>query len=109
MSEEKNAFFWDVTPRGSGRNRRLGGTYRLHHQVIRIGEIVTANIVSSSPILVILMMEAIRSSETSVLQEPRRVASHIFELQCYVTNLVVFTKQSLNNKHIFPLTCCEGP
>jgi hypothetical protein len=29
--------------------------------------LVTANVVSSSPILVTLMMEAIRSSETSVL------------------------------------------
>jgi hypothetical protein len=27
----KNAVFWDVTPCGSFKNRRLGGTYRLHH------------------------------------------------------------------------------
>jgi hypothetical protein len=28
----KNGVFWDVTPRGSCRNRRFGGTYRLLHQ-----------------------------------------------------------------------------
>jgi hypothetical protein len=26
-----NAIFWDVTPCGSCRKRRFGGTYRLHH------------------------------------------------------------------------------
>jgi hypothetical protein len=28
----KNSVFWDVTPRGFCKNRRFGGTYRLHHQ-----------------------------------------------------------------------------
>jgi hypothetical protein len=28
----KNGVFWDVTPCGSCRNRRFGGTYRLLHQ-----------------------------------------------------------------------------
>jgi hypothetical protein len=28
----KNAIFWDVTQCGSCKNRRFGGTYRLHHQ-----------------------------------------------------------------------------
>jgi hypothetical protein len=28
----KNVVFWDVTPYGSCKNRRFGGTYRLHHQ-----------------------------------------------------------------------------
>jgi hypothetical protein len=45
----KNAIFWDV--------RRL---------------LVTANVVPSSPILVTLMMEAILSSETSVLTRATR-------------------------------------
>jgi hypothetical protein len=27
----KNAVFWDVTPCGSCKNRRFGGTYYLHH------------------------------------------------------------------------------
>jgi hypothetical protein len=59
---------------------RFGGTYSLHHQgdknwrarnnvssnysVLRL--LATVNIVPSSPILVTLMMEAIRSSEKSV-------------------------------------------
>jgi hypothetical protein len=47
----KNAIFWDVTPRGS---------------VLRL--LVTANIVPSPKILVTLMMEVIRSSETLVLK-----------------------------------------
>jgi hypothetical protein len=29
---EKNAAFWDVTLLGSCKNRRFGGTQRLHHQ-----------------------------------------------------------------------------
>jgi hypothetical protein len=28
----KNAVFWDVVSCGSCKNRRFGGTYRLHHQ-----------------------------------------------------------------------------
>jgi hypothetical protein len=28
----KNSVFWDVTPQGSCKNRRFGGTYRLLHQ-----------------------------------------------------------------------------
>jgi hypothetical protein len=37
--------------------------------------IVTGNVVHSLPILVTLMMEALRSSETSSLQEPHGVIS----------------------------------
>jgi hypothetical protein len=54
----KNAIFWDVTPCGSCKNRRSGGTYRFHHQDDKNQR---AN-VPTSPILVTLMMEAIRSS-----------------------------------------------
>jgi hypothetical protein len=50
----RNVIFWDVTPRGS----------LFLCSVLRF--LVTAN-VPSSPILVTLIMEAIRSSETSVL------------------------------------------
>jgi hypothetical protein len=28
----KYTVFWDVTPSDSYKNRRFGGTYRLHHQ-----------------------------------------------------------------------------
>jgi hypothetical protein len=27
----KNAIFWDVTPCGSCKNRRIGGVYHFHH------------------------------------------------------------------------------
>jgi hypothetical protein len=31
-SNMKNAIFWDVMPGCSCKNRRFGGTWRLHHQ-----------------------------------------------------------------------------
>jgi hypothetical protein len=30
----KNGVFWDVTPCGSYKNRRFGGTWRLPHQLV---------------------------------------------------------------------------
>jgi hypothetical protein len=51
----KNGVFWDVTPCGSCKKRRFGGT------------LVTASVVPSSRILVTLMKEERSSSETSVL------------------------------------------
>jgi hypothetical protein len=69
----KNAVFWDVTPGGSCKNRRFGGTYRLHHHLRSVLPLlVTANLVPSSPILVTLMMEAIRYSEMSVVTRVTR-------------------------------------
>jgi hypothetical protein len=79
----KNVVFWDVMPYGCCKNKRFGGTCRLH-QVERISELgtmlavtvtvlcvslllVTATVVPSSPILVTLMKVAIDSSESSVL------------------------------------------
>jgi hypothetical protein len=87
----KNTVFCDVTPRGSCKNRRLEGTYRPRHKMTRIGErgttlavssdrshlsvlrlLVTANVVPSSPTRVILMMEAMCSTETLVLTRATR-------------------------------------
>jgi hypothetical protein len=51
----KDAVFWDVTPCGSVR-----------------WLLVTANVVPNSPILVILMMKALTSSDTSVLTTATR-------------------------------------
>jgi hypothetical protein len=53
----KNGVFWDVTPCGS--------CIVFLRSVRRL--LVTANVDPSSPILVTLMMEALSSSETSVL------------------------------------------
>jgi hypothetical protein len=73
----KNAVFWDDTQCGSCKNLCFGGTFSLHHQrdknswtlylssVRRL--LVKANVVPSLPILVTLMKEVPRSSETSVL------------------------------------------
>jgi hypothetical protein len=90
-----------LTPCGSSKNRRFGGTWRLLHQGDKTGELGTTqaatsnratrrnnpeytilhshrrenlnyNVVSSSPILVTVMMEALSSSETSVLTTATR-------------------------------------
>jgi hypothetical protein len=65
----KNCVFWDVTPYGSCKNRRCGGTSRLLHQgdKNRRRLLVTASVVPSSPIFVALMKESLSSSETPVL------------------------------------------
>jgi hypothetical protein len=80
----KNGDFWDVTPCGSCKNLSFRGAYRLHHQGDKnryaylhslLLLLVTANGVPSLPILVTLMMEATRYSETSVLTRvtPRNI------------------------------------
>jgi hypothetical protein len=60
----KNYVFWDVTPCGSCNNKLFFRSVR------RL--LVTANVVPSSPILVTLMMEALRSSETSLITRVTR-------------------------------------
>jgi hypothetical protein len=89
----KNGVFWDVTPCGSCKNRRFGGTWCLHHQGDKNGELETTQaatskyqvflssvrrllvatcVVPSSPIFVTLMKEAPGSSKTSVLKRATR-------------------------------------
>jgi hypothetical protein len=78
----KNVVFWDVTPCGSSKKTDVSEEFISSFiTVTRIGELgrklavtsnrrtllVTASVVLSSPILVNLMKEALRSSETSVL------------------------------------------
>jgi hypothetical protein len=57
----KNGVFWDITPCAFYKNRR---THR--------ASVVSYGYVPSSPILVTLMMEALGSSETSVLIKATR-------------------------------------
>jgi hypothetical protein len=63
--------FWDVTPCGSYNNRSFGGTYRFRHQLVLLRSVlqllVNANSIPSWLILSNLMIEAIRSYETSVI------------------------------------------
>jgi hypothetical protein len=75
----KKGVFWDVTPRGSCKNRRFGGTWRLLHQKYHLvflrsvrRLLVAVCVVPSSPILVTLMKEAQGSSETPVLTRATR-------------------------------------
>jgi hypothetical protein len=67
--------FWDVTSCGSCKNRRFGGTYGFTIRVKRIGELWTTLAVTSNRstlLLDTLMMEAIRSPETSVFTRATR-------------------------------------
>jgi hypothetical protein len=71
----KNAIFCDVTQCGTCKSRRFGGTDRLRHQYYvytvflpSVRRLLVTAIVPSSSILVTLILEAIRSSETSVLK-----------------------------------------
>jgi hypothetical protein len=78
----KNGVFWDVTTHGSCKNWRFRGT-STSIRVTKTGELgtlagtsnvnrmlVSASVVPSSLILVTLMKEAPRSSETLVLTRP---------------------------------------
>jgi hypothetical protein len=74
--ELKYGVLWDVTPYGSYKNRRFGGSSTSFIKVTRISELgttlVTATVVPSSPILVTLMKEVLTSSETLVLTRATR-------------------------------------
>jgi hypothetical protein len=68
----KNDVFWDVTPCGSCKNRRFGGTLLVVACVVPRRLLVAACVVPSSSTLVTLMKEAPGSSETSVLTRATR-------------------------------------
>jgi hypothetical protein len=92
----KNAVFWDVAPCDSCQNRLFGGTYRVQHQgdknrrnmnnvfLRNVFRLLVAATIPTSPILTIPMMDAIHSSETSVLTETtrRRIAEDVCLLRC---------------------------
>jgi hypothetical protein len=42
----KNGVFWVVTPCGSCKNRRFGGTWRLLHQGVIVTAVKTSNLTS---------------------------------------------------------------
>jgi hypothetical protein len=103
----KNAIFWVAMPYGSCKNRRFGGTERLHHQgdknrrtennvslssnrrtLRKNTKCVRRSLVPSSPSLVTLMMEALGSSETSVFTRVTRrnhPEDDILPLICSIT------------------------
>jgi hypothetical protein len=66
----KNTILWDVTPCGSLRTDVSEERLLFLCSVLRL--LVTANVVPGSKILVTLMLEMIRSSETSVLTRASR-------------------------------------
>jgi hypothetical protein len=67
--EVKNAVFWDMTQRGSCKNRRFGGT-SLH-----LASVVTANVVPSSLIIFTLRWGRHVLPKPRFLQEPHGVKS----------------------------------
>jgi hypothetical protein len=66
----KNGVFWDVTPCGSYKNRRYGGTYRFHHQDDKNRRARTTLAVTINRST--RMKEALSSSETSLLTRATR-------------------------------------
>jgi hypothetical protein len=72
---KENAVFRNVTSCGSCKNRHFGGMRHFYLQDGKNQRAVTANAVPSPLILSTLITEAIRSSETRFLQEPRGVTS----------------------------------
>jgi hypothetical protein len=138
----KNPVFCDVTQCGSCTNRRFGAMHRLHHQgdknrrarktLVVNSKIVfvctvfrlldTANVVTSYPTLVTLMIERICYSETSVLTRATRLAiledgiihSHrrenlksydvndfcVITLSCFVTSRHV-TSRHVTSRHVY--------
>jgi hypothetical protein len=145
----KNAVFWNVTPCVALVRTDVSEELSVSIRVTRIGELgttlavtsnyvflrsvrrllVTGSVVPSSPILVTLMVEALRSSETSVLT---RVTHGVtFQKTQFFTHLYVMV--ALENRHspagtgttyewqdrgfrfqvpvkgvIFSLRCCPG-
>jgi hypothetical protein len=82
----KIAAFWDVTPCGYCKNR------------LRLQLLVTANVDPNSLILSTLMMQAIRSSETSALTKATSHKMAFFNILYYAQSKGTF-KISFQNRN----------
>jgi hypothetical protein len=114
----KNSVLWDVTPCGSCKNRCFGGILRLHFRCDKNRRVFlcsvrrllfTANI-PCSLILVALMMEAIRFSETSVLTRvTRRNISEdgiLHSLQYLQASYQILTREHQILHYNVPVSIC---
>jgi hypothetical protein len=92
----KNLVFLDMMLYSSCKKRRFGGTYPFHHPAEKKQLLVTANVVPSSLILFTLMMEAICSSETSILT--RTTPRHIPEEGILHESVSIFRRAEEPNR-----------
>jgi hypothetical protein len=104
----KNVVFFDVTSCRSCKNRRFGGTHRLHNQgkASKLETALATNTANSPRLLIlfILMMEAILSPETSVLTRTTR--RHITEdaiLYCITVLKYVLVLRYIPHREFFTI------
>jgi hypothetical protein len=102
VSEERSASIMRVTRIGE-----LETTLAVTINIVLLRSVrrllVKANVVPSSQIFVILMMEALRSSETSVLTKPHGVTfqnTAVFILTAVITSNLIFNEAFINCKYL---------
>jgi hypothetical protein len=96
----KNAVFWDITPCGSCKDRHFEERIASIIKVTKIGELGTTLAVNSNGRTLrrnTLMMEALRSSETSVLRRTSLLNSQENDILQNNVRREVFTAVTMKN------------
>jgi hypothetical protein len=87
----KNGVFWAVTPCGSCKNRRFGGTWRILHQGDKIGELGTTQAATSNR----------RTLRRNISHDVTTQKTLFFMLITYFLNACTFMPYSPHNLQIF--------